>query len=288
MKAPALKKSPTAATVQTKTATATATASPQANIQSVSFGSVGHQKRGHRVLIYGTGGIGKTTLACTAPSDVVYIDGEESLEILKDQFEAQGIKSPLTIPSITGFKTLRFALASQGWNSVRTICLEAGILEKWATAYTIENVTGKGGQKMRNIEEYGYGAGFRHVYDAFLLLLNDFDRHARAGRNVILIAHECVKKVPNPSGNDWIRYEPRLQDSDKASIRMAVKEWSDHTLFYSYDVTTKEDDERKAIGRGSRAIYTSELPHFMAKSRTTSETIFVESPNSDVWSKIIK
>ena len=58
-------------------------------------------------------------------------------------------------------------------------------------------------------------------------LIFDLDRHSRAGRNIILLAHEFIATVPNPAGEDWIRYEPRLQNpaSGKASIRLAVKEF---------------------------------------------------------------
>ena len=36
--------------------------------------------------------------------------------------------------------------------------------------------------------------------------------HARGTRdNVILICHDCTATVPNPTGEDWLRYEPRLQ-----------------------------------------------------------------------------
>ena len=43
----------------------------------------------------------------------------------------------------------------------------------------------------RLIEGYGFGKGFQHVYDTFLPLLADLDRHVRAGRSVVLICHEC-------------------------------------------------------------------------------------------------
>jgi hypothetical protein len=125
------------------------------------------------------------------------------------------------------------------------------------------------------------------VFDTFLPLLADLDTHVRAGRNVMLICHDCTCNVPNPAGEDWLRYEPRLQSptSGKASIRLRVREWADHVLFMGYDVAVNKDG--KGQGSGTKTLYTSELPHFMAKSRTTQEPIIVSNV-SEVWSNIIK
>lgn len=250
------------------------------------FGAVNKQKRGHRVLIYGPGGIGKTTLTCQAPGPVAYNDAEESLAVLCGQLEAAGIPLPMTIPA-TDFPSLRAVLQSPGWDGVKTIVLEITRIEEWVIAQTLATVKNDKGQSVSRIEDYGYGKGYQFVFDTFLPLLADLDRHASAGRNVILIAHECIKTVPNPSGEDWIRYEPRLQDvaSGKGAVRLRVKEWADHVLFYGYDVVVSK--ESKAKGSGTRTIYTTELPHCMAKSRTTQTPIAV-TEGVDVWSEIIK
>ena len=104
---------------------------------------------------------------------------------------------------------------------------------------------------------------------------------------MILIAHDCTTNVPNPAGEDWLRYEPRLQSptSGKASIRLRVKEWADHCLFLGYDVAV--DHQGKGRGSGTRTLWTSELPHCMAKSRTTQTCIPVTG-DKDVWAEILK
>ena len=251
----------------------------------LTFEKVGESTQGHRTVIYGPGGIGKTTLACRAPGRVAYVDAENSLSILKPQLEAMEIELPAIVP-VNNYSDLRAALKSPGWESFKTIALEITRIEEWAAAHVIKTVPHEKGKVIKCIEDYGFGKGLGHVFDAFLLLLSDLDKHAMAGRNVILIAHDCVKSVPNPSGDDWIRYEPRLQDpkSGKDSIRLRVKEWADHVLFFSYDVISEDG---KARGAGTKTIYTSELPYFMAKSRTTKEQINVDD-GTDVWAQIIK
>jgi hypothetical protein len=206
--------------------------------------------------------------------------------VLLRQLQASGITIPITV-GVHTFSDLRRALCSPGWDSVKTIALEITRIEEWAVKHTLATVKNEKGATASRIEEYGYGKGYQYVYETFCLLLADLDRHVFAGRNVLLIAHDCVRTVPNPGGDDWIRYEPRLQDpaSGKASIRLRVKEWADHVLWLGYDMSV--DKEGKAAGQGTRTIYTAELPHFMAKSRTTAETIPIVR-GQDVWGKIFK
>lgn len=256
---------------------------PQKKSDITGFQEIGNKTAGHRVLIYGPGGIGKTTLGCMAPGRVAFVDAEDSLPILKDQLAASKIPLPIILPA-DNWSSLRAGLSSDIWKDIKTIVLEITRIEEWAIKHTLATVR-SGEKTVGRLEDYGYGKGYQHVFETFLTLLSDLDRHARQGRNVILIAHDCVKNVPNPSGEDWIRYEPRLQDAKQASIRLRVKEWSDHTLFFSYDVAV--DKEGKGKGSGTRTIYTAELPHFMAKSRTIAEAIPVE-PGADPWTKIIK
>ena len=266
------------------------TPQPPVNQQSrskVSFGNI-ESSKGHRIVLFGTGGIGKTTIACLAPGPVAFIDADESLPTLKASLKENSIKLP-TIVSAHDWASVRSALQSDGWDDIKTIVIDTATkLEELAVAHTIKTVKHEKGNSVSSIEGYGFGKGFQFVFDTFLPLLGDLDRHVRAGRNVILIAHECTSNVPNPKGEDWIRYEPRLQNpnSGKASIRLRLKEWADHVLFLGYDVEVNKDTG-KAAGHGSRTLYTAELPFCMAKSRTTSDQIDIRIGESP-WDQIIK
>lgn len=234
---------------------------------------------GHRVCLYGPGGIGKTTLASKLPGKTVFIDLDESLGKL-------GIDA-LTV-AVSDWAGLRAALQAEGWDGVQNIVIDTATkAEEMAIAYTLEH-TLQDGKRATSIEGYGFGKGYGYVFDTFLSILGDLDRHARAGRNVILICHDCTSTVPNPAGEDWLRYEPRLQSpgSGKASIRLRVREWADHVLFVGYDVSVGKDG--KGRGAGTRTVYTAELPHCMAKSRTTQEQFALGTDGAEVWENIIK
>ncbi len=246
----------------------------------VQFSKPAHGKAGHRIVVYGPGGIGKTTLAARLPGKTAYADIDESLRTL-----AIGAQQ-LTFPA-NDWSTLRGSLQTPGWDDINNIVIESGTkAEELAAVETLATVKNEKDQTMKRIEEYGYGKGYQYLFETFMGLLVDLDQHARAGRNVVIICHDCTNNVPNPAGIDWLRYEPRLQSpsSGKASIRLRVREWADHVLFIGYDVSVNK--ESKGSGSGTRTIYTAELPHCMAKSRTTQEPIPVidgENP----WTKII-
>jgi len=111
------------------------------------------------------------------------------------------------------------------------------------------------------------------------------DTHYKAGINVVLICHDCTTNVPNPSGDDFIRYEPRMQSptSGKNSIRSLLKEWADHLLFIGYDVSVKDG---KGEGSGTRTIYPAEMPTHLAKSRILADPIVYEQGSDELWKNL--
>jgi hypothetical protein len=234
---------------------------------------------GHRVLLYGPGGIGKTTLAAALPGPVAFFDLDESLGRLG--IGAQTVEA-------AAWADLRAALAADGWDGVGSIVIDTATkAEELAVEHTLAN-TLQDGKRSTSVEGFGYGKGYGYVFDTFLPLLADLDRHARAGRHVCLICHDCTSTVPNPAGEDWLRYEPRLQspNSGKASIRLRVREWADHVLFVGYDVAVDKDG--KGRGAGTRTLYRAEFPHCMAKSRTGADPIPLDGDGAAVWAEIIR
>lgn len=244
----------------------------------VAFGTP-PKKSGQRIVLYGTGGIGKTTLAANLTGSTAFIDVDESLSAL-------GMEEQAVVTGVHDFQSLRDALNSEGWDGVDNIVIDTATkVEEWCIQYTIKNVKHEKGAPIKSIEDYGWGKGYQHNFETFMLLLSDLDAHVRAGRNVVLICHDCSSNVPNPFGDDYIRFEPRLQSpsSGKSSIRLRVKEWADHLLFLAYDIHAKDG---KGLGTGTRTLYRAELPSFIAKSRTGTEPIPVVDIN-DVWPQIL-
>ena len=259
-------------------------AKSKANARSEYKVSSGVTRKACRISIYGPGGIGKTTLAHligTKVANPLIIDLDQgSLDLDCERLDG-----------VNDFESLRRAINDKDlWKGREALILDnATIAEEFVCKWVIGNVPPKTqGTPIDSIDDYGYGRGFAHVYRQFLLLLGDLDRHFETGRNVVVIAHDCVSDVLNPYGEQWIRYEPRLQTSKKGekSIRLRLKEWSDHLVYLGYDVSVSKDGI--ASGGGSRMIYTSELPSRMAKSRTLPKEIkFASAVDASLWNELL-
>jgi len=209
-----------------------------------------------RVLLYGPGGVGKSEL-CTLTPNPVFVDlenGSRSFDVAR-------------IDGIESFTDVRSVLQSDALEPFGTVVIDTATkLEELALAHVLAHVPHeKPGVKITGIESYGFGKGYRHLYDAVSLVLQDCDRLVRMGKNVILVAHSCTNEAPNPTGDNWLRYEPRLQHPKKEnSVRDRAFGWADHVLFIGYDVAV---DRSKGVGSGTRTIYTQELPSHVAKTR---------------------
>lgn len=257
---------------------------PPASRQSlpIQFGSsAGRIDTAQRVCIYGPGGIGKSSLAAMAPRPK-FIDLEQGTH------ELDAARITLPAGESWTWTALRAALATEAlWSDVETIVIDSGTrAEELATAHVIETIPHEKGHRISRIEDYGFGKGFSHIYDVFLPLFSDLDRHIDAGRNVVVLCHDLKAKVPNPTGEDWIRYEPKLQspESGKGSIRLRMREWCDHLLYVGYDVVVNDG---KGRGHGTRTIYPTELPTHMAKSRRLADPITFGKGDASLWSQLL-
>ena len=239
---------------------------------------VGAQK----IVIFGSGGAGKSSLAAA-------IDQLGSKPLFLDTDSGSGRLKVDRISPIDHFDDLIGFLRDD------SLCEHYGAIvidamtraEELAKGWVIENIKHEKGHYVSKIDDYGFGKGVEHIYDTMLTLIAELDRHIRSGRHVICICHECVTTVPNPAGEDWIRYEPRLQSpaSGKNSVRHRIKEWADHLVFIGFDTAVKEDG--KAVGAGTRTIYTTELPCWWAKSRSLSAPIPYEKDSAEFWQQLL-
>lgn len=236
-----------------------------------------------KVVIFGSGGVGKSELVANSkacglnPLVIDLEDGSHACDVAR-------------IEKIESWEDLRGILQNEEllaeFDAIAIDSLTKA--EELAIAWTIANVKHEKGHYVNSIEGFGFGKGLTHVYETFMQLIGDLDALHRRGKHIICTAHECTSTVPNPAGEDWIRWEPRLQSpaSGKNSIRHRVKEWTDHLLFIGYDMIVGSDG--KAKGGGTRTIYPTELPTHWAKSRSLSEPIIYEQGSSALWQLLLK
>lgn len=260
-------------------------ASPRATIPSavgLDLGS-GIIAGADRSVIFGTGGIGKSTLAAFLPAPL-FLDVEGSTKKLNVTFD----KELRMEPTWAMLRGKLAAIASSPPQGVKSIVIDtATTAEELAKEHVIATRTTDKGKRVDSIEGFGWGKGWQFCYDEFNGLLADLDRIVAQGIHVCLIAHEVASPVPNPAGEDFIRWEPHLYSGDKkgrGSVRERVKNWAEHVIFVGYDVFVEEG---KGQGSGTRTIYTQELPTHIAKSRTKqiSLSFTLEDPGA-IWREL--
>lgn len=203
-----------------------------------------------------------------------------------------GAKTPKAKSPET-WEDLRKLLHAPIYDGIRTIVLDTATrAEQLCVNYILRTVKHEKGHSVSRVEDYGFGKGYKHIQEEFLKLLMDFDMHISKGRNVVILMHEHVVTVPNPGGEDWLRYEPRLQSMKNGNILAHTKEWLDHLLCVRYDVSVSTEKrlgaKGKGEGSGTATIYPKEMPVHMAKSRTLHEPIdFVKGNEEKVWTAIL-
>lgn len=226
----------------------------------------GRQKTAERVLLYGAAGIGKTTLASYMPNPL-FLDLQSGTSHLDEIARVE----------IDSWDSLRAAVRdAKLWGSFDTLVIDTLTdAQRMAATWVCANVLDKGDIKRDSLEKFAYGGGPQLLADTFRTILPDLDRVRAAGKNVVLIAHDIVDKVPNPNGENFMRYEPDLYQSgtgkNTTNIRSAVVQWVDHVLAVYYDVAVF--DGNKARGSGTRTIYPNPLPTHLAKSRVAWEPV---------------
>jgi hypothetical protein len=228
----------------------------------------------HGTVVYGTGGIGKSSLASLLPGVLMIDLASETNE--------------LDVSRVTGIGTwadLLDFLTTADFSDTKAIAIDNGSkAEDLCRSHVIANVKTDKNGTATSLESYGWGKGPVYLFEEWRKFLAALDVHRNAGRDVILICHERVGKVPNPSGDDYIRYEPRLYTDTRVSLMHATKEWANHVLFVSYDVAAKDG---KAKGSGTRTIYCAETATYMAKSRTLDGTpIEFTKGDGSIWEKL--
>ena len=119
----------------------------------MAFGTI--EPQGHRICIYGGGGTGKTTLACSAPGPVATFDLELSMPVLRPQLPAEA--DIRVVAGVETWQDLRDALHADGWGDVRTLVIDSVTkAEELAVAWVLENVPVDEKRKASRIEDYPY------------------------------------------------------------------------------------------------------------------------------------
>jgi len=274
---PKLAKAPPApVSVRPKTSATTSKTSKTKVNKTFQVAVWGGAGEGEKIILYADSGMGKTTLASILPTPV-FAGLDDGGRKIKNPITGEELKN---IPNIETFDDFRVATQQVDlFSDSESYVVDTGnILEGWGLGWTLENVLGgeNNKHKMSNIEQYGWGKGYRHLYDTMRLPLADFDALIRRGKNVCILCQMNQISIANAGGEDYLCDVPKLQPKHGATpaIWGLWCEWADHVLKISNEgVIAAKDDEKskvaKATSTGNRIIHVhAPEVHYKAKSRT--------------------
>ncbi|MBQ3194058.1 MAG: ATP-binding protein [Oscillospiraceae bacterium] len=207
--------------------------------------------RAQKVVIYGSEGIGKSTLASCFPNPL-FIDTEGGTA----QLDVRRIEKP---GSFDGLVSIVNEVAADP-SICKTLILDTA---DWAEQMCIVGVCAK--YKKSGIEDFGYGKGYTYLAEEYSRLLNAFDAVIAAGIHVVITAHAKMRKFEQPDEmGAYDRWEMKLSKQ----VAPLLKEWCDLLLFCNYKtiVVATKNDTKKAQG-GKRVIHTTHHPCWDAKNR---------------------
>lgn len=217
--------------------------------------------KAQKVVIYGVEGIGKSTLASKFPNPL-FIDLEGST----NNMDVKRIKSPTSWSLL--LQQLDWIIKEKPCETLVIDTLDYAE-EYLCKPYVVASRPNANGQYVKNIEDYGYGAGYKHLADVWGKdLLNKLSEVVDAGINVVLLAHATQRKVDSPDQlGSYDKYELKLEKKTSS----LTKEWADLLLFLNFktEVTTIKDgmtQKRKGTSQ-QRVMHTTNHPAYDAKNR---------------------
>ena len=207
--------------------------------------------RAQKVVIYGSEGIGKSSLAAEFP-DPLFIDTEGGTA----HMDVRRIEKPQLWEDM--LSVVKEVAAAK--DVCKTLVLDTA---DWAEQLIVSYLCTK--YKQNSIESFGYGKGYTYLGEEFSRLLGALDTVLAAGMHVVVTAHAKMRKFEQPDEmGAYDRWEMKLSKQ----VAPLLKEWCDILLFCNYQtfVVTSENNTQKAQG-GKRVMYTSHHPAWDAKSR---------------------
>lgn len=204
-----------------------------------------------RTVLYGTEGIGKSTLAAQIPDSLIVDieDGAGQIDharaIALDWRAIEHATKEL-IADPQGFKAVIYDTAD------------------WLEKALIDHVLKQSGKK--SIEDFGYGKGYVVLQEHVTRFLALTDQLIAKGIHVVFVAHAKVTRTSPPDQTDgYDRYELKLTKH----VAPILKEWADMVLFCNYQIQIVEgtDGKLKAQGGKSRVIHCVRSAAWDAKNR---------------------
>lgn len=225
---------------------------------------------GHRVLIYGKPGCGKTTMMLKGlPRPLVAFDFDNSINILLAKPKEESGIDPTDIyladvprdaeNRIDYGAFLSILRDAENFDGVKSVLIDTGTfaekaIEPYMFEHPVKYPTGnKDKTKATSLADYAFRGGNIYKQDLYQMMLNYLDTLAVTHHvNVGLVYHTAVGKVPNLESPDGfaLQYQPDSWVQGKTSLAETAMGWCDHVGYIKADSvmdTIKQGQGQKAI-----------------------------------------
>lgn len=243
---------------------------------------------GHRIMVYGKPGCGKTTLMLRdLPRPLVAFDFDQSIERLlgKPQDESGINPDDIYLADVPKDNEGRLDYGAflgilrdtANFEGIRSVLIDTGTFaEKAIEPYLFEHPdkypTGNSKcPKARSLADYAFRGGNLYKQDLYQLMLNYLDTLAAMHHiHVAIVYHTAVGKVPNISNPDGysLQYQPDSWQAGKTSLADTAMGWCDHVGAIKDDTVSDGQDGKVQRIVGDRVISFQGDGEYVAKSRS--------------------
>lgn len=209
-----------------------------------------------RILVYGTGGVGKTTFGADAPNAII-IGPENGSEEMENVARGPTIA---TIPElISALKELHKLP-----HEFKTLVLDSA---DWLESIIHDTVAREQKGATIDLAAGGFGKGYAFATNkwreilSYLTLLRE-----ERGMIIIIIAHEKTSNVTDPNTFESYQHFDLKLHQKAADL---LKEWCDAVLYVTKDVlvSNKNGKVKAFSGSDDNVCYTRAAPGWAAKNR---------------------
>lgn len=215
---------------------------------------VGKQELPPRICIYGTHGIGKSTLASVFPNPI-FISTEDGI----DGLDVTSFPKATHIGDVV--ESIKTLIKEE--HDFKTVVVDT-------VDWLVEPLIVDDVEATHEAKELAYGKGQMFVAESFREILQGLDALRRKrDMNVVLLAHANIVKFESPMTEPYDRYQPKLPNRCSALLQ----EWVDVLGFAAFKVIIKKTESgfnketARGVTTGERLLHLVENPAYLAKNR---------------------
>jgi hypothetical protein len=238
-------------------------------------------------VIYGHGGLGKTTVACYAPNPVIIPIGRETGQEIMIDHGVPCFENSAEMPPIEFVFGAIAKLLKTEHNRTTAIFDNIGCYREVVDEDVEKDNTG--------VDLSAFGKRQALGFPYYTRLLAGFDLLMRKkNMNVILLAHDVLFNINLPDGSYYSRTGIAAPAGENTNVRGLLEARAHNVLYLRSETITRKVTgpmgDKKIIGSESdikRFIYTKPSGTFFAKSRGELEQVY-EIDNTPSITELLK